>query len=123
MKCILGILACFVISLSCGATCCRLRRNHGDEDDEIIPPPPPSPPRPPTPDNDTVYYQSLSISPNNDVVDKQNDCAVCLTDFSAPERLTLIGCGHYYHQKCYDEWKIQKGKKVTCPTCRGIIRD
>lgn len=123
MKCILGVIACFVISLSCGATCCRLKRNCvGDEEDEITPPPPPIPPQKFESD-DNIYYQSLTVSPSDDVVDRGNDCAVCLTDFSSSEKLTLIGCGHYYHKKCYEKWKTLKGEKVTCPTCRGYIRD
>jgi len=43
-------------------------------------------------------------------------CSVCLSDFHSGQRLRLLPCGHYFHQKCVDPWLL---KRCDCPLCRS----
>jgi len=120
MSCVVyGILACFLLSFSCGSTICCNSRNSNNSEDEV---PIIRDPKPKRDDSgDDHIYQSLTISSSDDVVDKNSECVICLQDFSEKLPVTLVGCGHYYHKKCYEAWKKVKGKSVTCACCRAKI--
>lgn len=50
--------------------------------------------------------------------ERDMSCAVCLCDFEQGDQLRRLPCGHYFHQKCIDEW-LHRSKK--CPLCNGAI--
>lgn len=43
------------------------------------------------------------------------ECSVCLESISPLYSLS-VRCGHVFHIKCINKWKIHGGK--TCPLCR-----
>ncbi|KAK1288431.1 RING-H2 finger protein ATL7 [Acorus calamus] len=55
-----------------------------------------------------VFKESFSI--------REAQCAVCLGDYQAEERLQQIpACGHTFHIECIDSWL---SANTTCPLCR-----
>ena len=51
------------------------------------------------------------------------DCAVCLTEFSADERIREISfCSHIFHEECLHGWFV-KSKKPVCPLCRYNLQN
>ncbi|KAL4344751.1 RING-H2 finger protein ATL46-like [Arachis hypogaea] len=47
------------------------------------------------------------------------DCAVCLCEFSANEKLRLVPiCSHAFHMNCLDTWLLSNS---TCPLCRANL--
>ncbi|VAI17773.1 unnamed protein product [Triticum turgidum subsp. durum] len=50
---------------------------------------------------------------------RQFDCAVCLSEFAADDRLRLLPlCGHAFHVACIDTWLRSSS---TCPLCRTVL--
>uniref|UniRef100_A0ACD5Y2V0 Uncharacterized protein n=1 Tax=Avena sativa TaxID=4498 RepID=A0ACD5Y2V0_AVESA len=50
---------------------------------------------------------------------RQFDCAVCLSEFAAEDRLRLLPlCGHAFHVACIDTWLASSS---TCPLCRTVL--
>ncbi|XP_021717763.1 RING-H2 finger protein ATL80-like [Chenopodium quinoa] len=48
-----------------------------------------------------------------------DDCAICLSDFSAGEEIRILPqCGHGFHVSCIDTWL---GSHSSCPSCRQIL--
>lgn len=45
-------------------------------------------------------------------------CAVCLCEYEAQDMLRKFPCGHYFHQKCAEQW-LWRSKK--CPLCMAAI--
>ncbi|TVU50849.1 hypothetical protein EJB05_02240, partial [Eragrostis curvula] len=43
------------------------------------------------------------------------DCAVCLQDFGADDKLRAMPCSHAFHQHCIFDWLRRNG---VCPLCR-----
>ncbi|XP_062021879.1 RING-H2 finger protein ATL7-like [Rosa rugosa] len=55
-----------------------------------------------------VYNESFSV--------RDTQCAVCLGDYQADDRLQQIpACGHTFHIACIDSWLSMH---TTCPLCR-----
>ncbi|PIN18789.1 hypothetical protein CDL12_08546 [Handroanthus impetiginosus] len=47
------------------------------------------------------------------------DCAICLCEFSASDKLKLlVGCSHAFHTHCIETWLLSNS---TCPLCRSQI--
>ncbi|XP_021753248.1 RING-H2 finger protein ATL80-like [Chenopodium quinoa] len=50
---------------------------------------------------------------------KQDDCAICLTEFSDGEMMRVLPrCGHVFHITCIDKWL---GSHSSCPSCRQLV--
>ena len=47
-------------------------------------------------------------------------CAICTEGYNLQESIHLLGCGHFFHMDCYEEWRNQSkdGELTTCPMCR-----
>jgi len=56
--------------------------------------------------------------PITDYFDSEN-CVICLGDFEDGETLTVLPCGHGYHQECIEPWLISKS--ALCPVCKQSI--
>ncbi|CAM0950292.1 unnamed protein product [Alopecurus aequalis] len=48
----------------------------------------------------------------------QTECAVCLKDFEAEDKVSTMPCNHCFHQGCISEW-LQVS--CVCPLCRGAL--
>ncbi|KAJ8557789.1 hypothetical protein K7X08_004555 [Anisodus acutangulus] len=58
-----------------------------------------------------VFKESFSV--------KDTQCAVCLGDYQADDKLQQIpACGHTFHMDCIDHWLATHN---TCPLCRHSI--
>jgi len=54
-----------------------------------------------------------SIKPHND------NCAICLDDFTFGEKIKLLPCRHGFHADCIDPW-LKKSSEL-CPMCKQSI--
>lgn len=45
-------------------------------------------------------------------------CAVCLTSMGGQSSTRTLGCGHEFHERCLNRWKLQCQDTPTCPMCR-----
>ena len=52
------------------------------------------------------YFLVLNIFPFS--------CPICYEEYSLGKLIRLLGCNHYYHMKCIDDWLQQK---KMCPIC------
>lgn len=69
---------------------------------------------------------SQTSSKNSDDI---NVCAVCLEEFE--KKITVPRCGHAFHPKCFEDWKIASaalavqyrvvGHVLACPVCRSEL--
>ncbi|XP_039806024.1 RING-H2 finger protein ATL46-like [Panicum virgatum] len=64
-------------------------------------------------------YQEIVVGGGGDGDKEPFDCAVCLCEFDAEDRLRLLPlCGHAFHLNCIDTWLLSNS---TCPLCRGVL--
>ncbi|KAM0934705.1 putative transcription factor C2H2 family [Dioscorea sansibarensis] len=62
---------------------------------------------------------ALLFSPSTKMAGASSDCAICLSDFAAGDRIRVLpSCGHAFHVKCIDAWLASK---PSCPTCRAAF--
>ena len=89
-------------------TCDRKRPRSG------IPVPPPIQPlahaRSPT--------HSFAPPPPPPIPTQNEQCAICLTEFSEGNRIKSLPCGHMYHPECIDTWLRNAPK---CPLCQQHV--
>lgn len=45
-------------------------------------------------------------------------CSVCLECFAENDLVKVLGCKHFFHQKCIDPWLK---KTLKCPLCRHLL--
>lgn len=75
---------------------------------------------------DQAFIDALPVFSYREIVvgggggDKEPfDCAVCLCEFDAEDRLRLLPlCGHAFHLNCIDTWLLSNS---TCPLCRAVL--
>ena len=47
------------------------------------------------------------------------NCSVCLADINLFDKeISILKCGHFYHEKCLSDWLQQQ---MNCPECRAIV--
>jgi hypothetical protein len=74
------------------------------------------------PSNVTISVSSTAPQPTTSQPWSE-DCAVCLTEFSADERIREISyCNHAFHEECLHGWFL-KSKKPVCPLCRYNLQN
>lgn len=50
---------------------------------------------------------------------RYDTCSICLSDFGSLDQVSMVGCEHPFHFKCFIDWlKI----KPRCPMCSNLIR-
>eukprot|EP01018_Ginkgo_biloba_P019663 Gb_23008 [translate_table: standard] len=59
-----------------------------------------------------------SVSGDEMLVSEQEDCPVCLEQFSLGEHLLRLPCSHRFHLDCLTPWLIICGE---CPYCRANV--
>ncbi|KAJ3301640.1 tRNA methyltransferase, has a role in tRNA modification [Kappamyces sp. JEL0829] len=67
---------------------------------------------------------------------REKECVICLeqlastvkstvVDLDAPAidetAIILLDCNHAFHHECLTNWAMERGEKLTCPTCRGCV--
>ncbi|OLQ00071.1 RING finger protein 24 [Symbiodinium microadriaticum] len=48
----------------------------------------------------------------------QQTCVCCLEDFRPEDQVSLLPCGHLFHQSCLADWHSLKRSAHACPICR-----
>ena len=48
----------------------------------------------------------------------QQTCVCCLEDFRPEDQVSLLPCGHLFHQSCLADWHRLKRSAHACPICR-----
>jgi hypothetical protein len=46
-------------------------------------------------------------------------CVICTEEFLADSKISVIHCGHPFHEVCLNNW-LSNGQNNTCPQCRYI---
>ena len=46
-------------------------------------------------------------------------CVICTEEFLADSKISVIHCGHPFHEDCLNNW-LRSGLNNTCPQCRYI---
>lgn len=65
--------------------------------------------------------EQVSFAGKTIKVIKTDACMICLENFEKTEEAqNILYCGHIGHEKCLDQWLIQKNN---CPTCRDTIQN
>lgn len=54
-------------------------------------------------------------------IPEQNDCPICLNNFSVGEELREMPCHHFFHSECVDQWLLERSTQ--CPMCRHSIEE
>jgi len=61
-------------------------------------------------------YHIIKLEDND--LELQDECPICLEDLKVKESIYLIPCCHYYHKKCLKEWVSNEN---ICPSCRMVL--
>jgi hypothetical protein len=56
---------------------------------------------------------------SNNMVDKKDMCAICVSAFEFGEKITEVKCNHSFHTSCLSEWVKYKSN---CPVCRHVVK-
>ncbi|KAK3013254.1 hypothetical protein RJ639_008321 [Escallonia herrerae] len=70
---------------------------------------------------DQSFIDTLPVFNYKSIIGVKNpfDCAVCLCEFEAEDKLRLLPkCSHAFHMDCIDTWLLSHS---TCPLCRGSL--
>jgi len=55
-----------------------------------------------------------------EMLDAAPSCSICMEDYEVEDEIRKLGCGHFFHCACIDEWlKVSR----ICPYCRQEIAD
>ncbi|KAF8458569.1 hypothetical protein BDZ91DRAFT_743160 [Kalaharituber pfeilii] len=52
---------------------------------------------------------------------EHDDCPICRAEWEEKDDLTLLDCGHTFHEQCISQWVASSatpGQAATCPLCR-----
>lgn len=61
-------------------------------------------------------FPTVSYSPDLNLPGLETECVICLSDFTAGERVRLLPkCNHGFHVRCIDKWLSSHS---SCPKCR-----
>jgi hypothetical protein len=52
-------------------------------------------------------------------VDDENECSICLENFTPTDRVRQLACGHTFHCSCIDLWLL---RCAHCPLCKRDVR-
>ncbi|CAH8321487.1 unnamed protein product [Eruca vesicaria subsp. sativa] len=64
-------------------------------------------------------FQTVSYSTELNLPGLDTECAICLSEFVAGERVKLLPkCHHGFHVRCIDKWLSSHS---SCPTCRDCL--
>ncbi|XP_009778983.1 E3 ubiquitin-protein ligase SIRP1-like [Nicotiana sylvestris] len=58
---------------------------------------------------------SIEALPIIQIVEHEEECAICLLEFQVGEKTKEMPCKHRYHSNCINKWLERHG---SCPVCR-----
>ena len=58
---------------------------------------------------------------DDDYVDPEAQCAICLEDYARGDFVATLGCGHMFHANCLQLWITAASSEPFCPRCRGVM--
>lgn len=67
--------------------------------------------------NNTNRNEQYSVSNifENDGRDRPTDCTICITTIRSIDRLIKLGCGHKFHDSCFQGWSQRRCPNCNCP--------
>jgi len=54
----------------------------------------------------------------NDLFDNNQECSICLEEYSKNNKIMILNCNHTFHKSCLELWIKDNN---TCPICRENI--
>ncbi len=54
-----------------------------------------------------------------DLASENIECSICLEDYKAGQKLSILSCMHFYHENCLCTWNNDHRE---CPQCRKTIK-
>ncbi|KAI1129751.1 hypothetical protein F5Y10DRAFT_290588 [Nemania abortiva] len=51
-------------------------------------------------------------------LDAKEDCPICIEEVRVGTKVSVLACGHWFHEECIAEWLRQSN---TCPSCRRCV--
>ncbi|KAL7670467.1 hypothetical protein ACOME3_005402 [Neoechinorhynchus agilis] len=73
---------------------------------------------PPPASPDAISRLEQYTVTENDVNEREADCAICMDKFTLAEVVCRLPCRHIFHKDCIDKWLKIHG---TCPVCRKTL--
>lgn len=58
-----------------------------------------------------TYAIAISLPDNL----RNEECAICYENYKELNEATKVGCGHFFHSQCIDDWALVNSE---CPLCR-----
>lgn len=59
-------------------------------------------------------------APTEDMLCGKEECSICMMEYEAQDELSLLPCGHIFHQGCWNKWMIHS-EKQDCALCRQKV--
>lgn len=66
--------------------------------------------------NSTIMVGEKSVQMGNEI---SPSCPICLSEYRDGEDIRIMGCDHYVHKNCINEWYVQQ---FNCVICRYDLR-
>lgn len=67
----------------------------------------------------TVVEQIKDMDKNIFSTDDTPSCAICLENYKETDNIRRLGCTHFYHLECIDNWLLNS---QLCPICKQDIK-
>ena len=63
----------------------------------------------------TINKIKKNIIKFEDLTKENNECSICLDNFTNDKEIIILECKHVYHTDCIVQWL---NKDISCPLCR-----
>eukprot|EP01063_Lacrimia_lanifica_P015365 TRINITY_DN22154_c0_g1_i1.p2 TRINITY_DN22154_c0_g1~~TRINITY_DN22154_c0_g1_i1.p2 ORF type:complete len:213 (+),score=35.20 TRINITY_DN22154_c0_g1_i1:92-730(+) len=72
------------------------------------------------PSEEFEAFTTTSTLPDDDTtLVGVEECPLCLETYEADDKMRTLGCSHFFHRSCIDEWLRRAG---TCPVCCQTVK-
>jgi len=69
--------------------------------------------------NFTAHVFKFETIINIKKYDDQEACLICIEEFKKDDKIIILDCSHYFHEKCFVNWKKEtKNKDMKCLLCK-----
>jgi hypothetical protein len=58
---------------------------------------------------------------DNKVNEFENNCTICLEDFSINNQVIKLQCKHLFHYSCLKDWLVKQALHPKCPNCNYLV--
>jgi hypothetical protein len=69
---------------------------------------------------DKLKHSTLD-NENDILITEEQQCNICMEQYSLNDKITQLGCTHFFHYNCIEYWLCNE--HVTCPICRKDTRE